>query len=231
MPAEILSLDMDWFNYIEEECEIKGEISDFFGKLKKECVLPKAVDLISEHHYLYPWSLKLLDSLGYRKLNIVNIDEHHDFYRLHKIDFEDEQTMNKTLVGNYNFFAFMVRRNLLSRYTWVACQFMKTRVNEERKDLFRGLRDANSLTVRQFRKRISVMRIQDVFDVVRGKQFDGFIIVRSPEYTLKRRAVYSAVDEALRKKLSRISVRRYQCRAKFRSGRVHHRANSLFWEV
>ena len=227
MPAEILSLDMDWFNYLKRH-EIRSGIADFFATLKEYCVLPSAIDLVPEHHYLYPWSLKILEGLPYKKLNVVNIDEHHDFYKLRKkARFDD----GKAKVNSANFFGFMVHQKLISEYEWVACQFTKTLIEAERRGLFADVRKAKSLTVRKFRSKIKVAGINDVFDVVGRRHFDGFIIVRSPIYTTWRRAVYHAVDEALRIKLPRITVRRYQCRTEFSSERVHHRADSLFWKV
>lgn len=226
MPAEILSLDMDWFNVFEDG-DLRGDIRDFFAQLKSECVLPRSIDLVPEHHYLYPWSVKLLGGLTCRKMNVVNIDEHHDFYCLDEIDFNDQ---NAT-VGCWNFFAFMVHCRLLGKYSWVTNRTTKTGVDQESRCLFSDLRKARSRQVREYKKSIRVVDTKKLFNVVRRKTFDGFLIVRSPEYTLRRRAVYYAVDEALQAELPKCRVRRYKCRVNFRSGRVHHRANSLFWEL
>ena len=228
MPAEILSLDLDWFNLIGDHDGIDRQefIQDFFAQLKTKCTLPKTIDFVPEHQYLYPWSLKILNGLTYRKINVVNIDEHHDFYCIEDIhDFDDE----KAEVGCWNFFAFMAHRGLLGKYLWVTNETTKTAVESSRRELFRGLREG-SYPVRQY-KQIKVVSVDKVFNAVRGKRFDGFLIIRSPRYTRHHRSVYYAVDQALKTKLPRTKVRRYQCRINFSNGRVHHRANSLFWKL
>jgi len=226
MPAEILSLDMDWFNYLGDE-DLKDGIRDFFATLKTKCVLPPSIDLVPEHQYLYPWSVKILDQLSYRKMNVVNVDEHHDFYCLGEVDFNDQDET----VGCWNFFAFMAHQGLLSKYSWVTNATSKTGALRERRGLWRDLKRARSLSVKQYNKRIEVVHVDKLCKVVRNRKFDGFIIVRSPEYTLRRRSVYHAVDEALQTELPQCQVRRYKCRVNFKNSRVHHRANSLFWKI
>ena len=221
MPAEILSLDLDWFNLYKDD--LKFEIRHFFANLKRECKLPRAVDFVPEHHYLYPWSIKLLDGLSYRKANIVNIDEHHDFYNLGGIDFED----GSSEIGCWNFFAFMAHKKMIGSYTWVT----NGGVTYTRPELMASIRDANSLVVRMFRRSIKVVNSSKVFEVLSGRKFEGFMIVRSPEYTHSYRSVYHAVEESLAKELPRICVRRYKCRMKFKSGRVCQRSQDLFWKI
>lgn len=226
MPAEILSLDMDWFNLFSSS-DLKEGVRDFFAQLKSECVLPKSIDLVPEHQYLYPWSVKLLDGLTYRKMNVVNIDEHHDFYCLNGVDFDNDQST----VGCWNFFAFMAHQKLLGKYVWVTSSSTKRGSDMERRGLWRDLRAAKSNRVREYKKSIKVVEASKLCSTVRRRAFDGFLIVRSPEYTLRRRSVYHAVDEALRAELPKCKIRRYECRTNFRNGRVHHRANSLFWKL
>lgn len=221
MPAEILSLDLDWFNCIKRE-DLKFEIRHFFAMLKRECKLPRYVDFMPEHQYLYPWSVKLLNRLSYRKANVVNIDEHHDFYCLGDLDFKDSSE-----VGCWNFFAFMAHKKLLETYTWVT----NSGDSYHKGTLLAEIKQSQSLTVRKFKKKIKVVDGSKVFDFLHGRKFDGFMIIRSPGYTYTYRAVYHAVEEALAKELPRVRVRRYKCRMSFKNGRVHHRANDLFRKV
>lgn len=226
MPAEILSLDLDWFNIIERD-DLKFKIRYFFAMLKRECKLPSCIDLVPEHQYFYPWGVKLLDRLSYRKMNVVNIDEHHDFYCLDGINFESELAE----VGCWNFFAFMAHKRLIGKYTWVTNDISAGAATSSRMTLLKDLKEAKSLTVRKFRRGIKVVNSTKVFDVIHRRCFDGFMIIRSPEYTDTYRAVYHAVEEALAKELPGIRIRRYKCRMKFRNGQVRHRANDLFWKV
>jgi len=239
MPAEILSLDLDWFNLLEYDDDGKLErdcdsterqkyVRHFFAELKNKCTLPKIIDLVPEHQYLYPWSLKILGGIGCRKINVVNIDEHHDFYCLDDIkDFDDEYAV----VGCWNFFAFMAHKHLLGKYLWVTNKADKREIGRQKKELLRDLRNAESLIVRQYKKRVEVVGTKQIFDAVQGRRFDGFLIIRSPEYTLRHRSLYHAVDLALKSELSSTKVRRYKCRTNFSNGKVHHRANSLFCKL
>lgn len=226
MPAEILSLDLDWFNTVEQE-DLKFQIRHFFATLKRECKLPRCIDYVPEHQYLYPWSIKLLDRLSCRKTNVVNVDEHHDFYCLDQVElsvpYED--------VGCWNFFAFMAHKKLMGSYTWVTNGSSVASALVYKKELKDELKRARSCAVRNFKKNITVVNSAKVFEVLSGRRFDGFIIIRSPQYTETYRRVYHAVEEALAKELPRAQIRRYKCRVSFKNGRVRHRANSLFWKV
>lgn len=226
MPAEILSLDLDWFNTIEPD-DLKFEIRHFFANLKQKCKLPPCIDFVPEHQYLYPWSIKLLDGLPYRKMNVVNIDEHHDFYSLQKIDFESESEE----VGCWNFFAFMAHKKLMGKYTWVTNDGFAKEATISRRAMMFDIKRAKSSTIKKFRKNIKVVNSAKVFDVLHRRKFDGFMIIRSPEYTGMYRSVYHAVEEALTKELPHTRVRRYKCRENFKNGRVRHRANNLFWKI
>jgi len=224
MPAEILSLDLDWFNTVDRS-NLKFEITHFFATLKQKCKLPSTIEFVPEHQYFYPWSLKLLSQRRRRKMNVINIDEHHDFYCLQKIDFDSKLEE----VGCWNFFAFMAHKQLIDKYTWVHNSEYSP-VNMKA-DIMEELTEAQSPIVRKFKRNIRINKASSVFRAVKGLQFDGFMIIRSPEYTENYRAVYNAVEEALAEELPRTRVRKYKCRTNFSSGRVHHRANSLFWKV
>ena len=52
MTIEILSLDLDWFNAVEKE-DLKFEIRHFFATLERECKLPRHIEFVPEHQYLY----------------------------------------------------------------------------------------------------------------------------------------------------------------------------------
>ena len=227
MPAEILSLDMDWFNYLSSykisqpsKIDLKRDIQKFFTRLNKECVLPEYVDLVSEHHYLYPWSMKLMERLFFNTMNVINIDDHHDFYNLGWLKYCEEDEVNCS-----NFFGIMVDQNLLENYTWICNRNYK---NNQKKDLLSSLKKG-SITIQEFKENVEVYTREDVFNVLSGKKFDGFIIVRSPKYTFSRRTVYDAVNKALDKE--KLKVRQYTCRSIFRHHKVGQRANSLFQTV
>lgn len=229
MPAEILSLDLDWFNRVEsvESEDLKFEIRHFFATLKRVCKLPKSIDFVPEHQYLYPWSVKLLDRTRCRKVNVVNIDEHHDFYCLNQVNFEDKEAE----VGCWNFFAFMAHKKMMGKYTWITNDLSVMGAGNSRFDLLCDIRGSKSLTVRKFKREITVVNSSKVFDVLDGRRFDGFMIVRSPEYTDRYRSVYHAVEKALAKELPSIRVRRYKCRTNFKNSLVRQRAKNLFWKI
>jgi hypothetical protein len=160
-------------------------------------------------------------------MNIINIDEHHDFYGLKWVNFDSCDAE----IGCWNFFAFMAHKNLMSKYTWITnCETVKATVVECR-DLMSNLRRAKSNRVRIFKNSMNVVRASQLMDVVSNKKFDGVILVRSPEYTERRRSVYYAVDRALEKFFPKVKVRRYGCRTNFRHGLARRRANNLFQRV
>ena len=226
MPAEILSLDLDWFNTVERR-DLKFKIRHFFSTLKRECKLPQYIDYVPEHQYLYPWSVKLLDRLSRRKMNVINVDEHHDFYCLDRVKFSRPDAE----VACWNFFAFMAQKKLMRDYTWVTNGPTVRSALRYRAELMDELKQARSCVVRKFKKNITVVNAAKVFDTLSGREFDGFMIIRSPQYTDTYRRVYHAVEESLAKELPRTQVRRYKCRANFKNCRVHHRANNLFWKI
>lgn len=227
MPARILSLDLDWFNYLSKKKDYFPFISDFFSQLKESCVLPNNVDLVPEHHYLYPWATKILNGLTCRVAHVVNIDQHHDFYELHKINHDSPDAE----VGCWNFFAYMAHQRMMTKYIWVTNAANERGTNLRRRELKECLQDSASLRIKKFWKDVSVAPRDLVFDVVYGRKFDGFMIIRSPEYTKRNRSVYHAVDRALLSVFPKMNVRRYKCRTNFKNHRVHHRAEALFLGV
>lgn len=229
MPLDILSLDLDWFNF-SERGDIHASVDDFFSRLKKECVLPHTIYVAQEHQYLYPWSVNLLNrkwrrskasgSLTYRKMRIVNIDEHHDFYYLDELDLHSMSSE----VDCGNFFAHMVHEGLLSEYTWVIDGDFTT---EPRKNLNSYLSGANSKSVKCFGRTIKIASRNSVFSVLRNRKFDGFIIVKSPEFVVWR-DVYAAVDEVLARLFSGYRFQRCQRRRNFVRRETKKIGNKLF---
>ena len=235
MPAEILSLDLDWFNYLNEvdipgisavwKCSDRKQrtrregIRNFFENLRDWCVLPFSVTIVQEHQYLYPWSLKILDGITYRKANVVNIDEHHDFYYLSNVDCQSAESF----ISCGNFFAFMASHGLLSSYTWVTSDGTSSKTRKSLKDLKACLQVSKCSKVRGFMSNSTVMGRNGVFEAIYGRKFDGFIIVRSPEYTQFNRSVCHAVDMALSSVMPWMRVDKYRCREEFQHSKVRQK--------
>ena len=214
MIANILSLDMDWFNCFER-CTLKYDIDIFFHKLSQRCIVPKIIDIIPEHHYLFPWGLGLLKKLSCKKVNILNIDEHHDFFHLHEIDF----SASNSQVTCANFFAFMVDRRIINNYTWISLASTLTGTKRDFRALRGDFRSANSKIVQDFYKKVKVRSRHSVYRSL-YKRCDGFIIVRSPKYTLNHRSVCHAVDLALETYFHDRKVNRHSCRRDYQQGHV-----------
>lgn len=215
MPLNILSLDLDWFNFSLKE-DIHETVDDFFCKLKRECVLPRTIYIAKEHQYLYPWSTDLLsqqwkrpraNKITYRKIRVTNIDEHHDFYFLRKIKFDSMSS----IVGCGNFFAYMAHEGLLSEYTWILGENV---VTKPRKELKQELYRAKSRVLRGFGRFIRIVRQSEAFSVLKNQKFDGFIIVKSPEYVFWKET-YAAVDEVLARRFSGYKLQRCQRQREF----------------
>lgn len=209
--ARILSLDLDWFNGGFQK-KLNSRIYDFFDTLRKKCTLPRTFSLVTEHHYLYPWSVKLLHKLKRKKLEVVNIDEHHDFYWLSKLKFDDPCQS----IDCGNFFAFMAHKKLLHKYTWVSNQGDYA----PPQNLRRELSLASSDIVKKFQSNIAVVDADAVFESVKNTKFDGFIIVRSPEYTLNSHAVYRSVGNTLNKLFPKKKIKRYKHSASILHGKI-----------
>ena len=192
MHLRILSLDLDWFNF-SELGDIAADIDIFFYRLKKTCKLPRVIHFAKEHQYLYPWTNTLSKGITHNRVSVVNIDQHHDFYCLNSVeDFDDLYEY----IGCGNFFAFIAHKGILKQYTWV-CQSVG--VSTCRDDLRHEIQGGSS-SIRRFGRSggVSVVGRTDVFKTLRNRKFDGFIIVRSPEYTTYASTVYRAVNNALK---------------------------------
>jgi hypothetical protein len=209
--ARVLSLDLDWFNDSPKK-GLTSRIYDFFDTLKQKCSLPRSFHLVTEHHYLYPWGVKLLHKLKRKKLEVVNIDEHHDFYWLSGLKFNDPNES----IDCGNFFAFMAHKRLLHKYTWI---YNRQDLGPSQ-NLRRELSLASSNVVKKFQPKISVIEGKAVFDSIEGMKFDGFIIVRSPEYTLNSHVVYRTVGTTLSKLFPTKRIKRYKHSAEILHGNI-----------
>ncbi len=218
----VLSLDLDWFNYIQRSQSVpigqfRAEIDQFFARLSKSCSLPSRLSIMKEHHYLYPWANALAIKHSAHKINIVNIDEHHDFYNLRDSAWKN----GKRWVDCTNFFGFMAHDRRLGDYLWVTTETTKEASWVHGKDLMANIKQARSPMIRQFCPKRSLPRHRFI-QAVKGRKFDGFVIVRSPQYTANHRSVYHAVDLALSKWLPKIKVKKHTHRQPdFLHGNLH----------
>lgn len=138
----------------------------------------------------------MLDSFGKKQVEMINIDEHHDFYYADEI--EDFQTETVTCG---NFFAFMAHEQLLSKYTWICEAGSTGGVLTQRADIMRYLSKSRSPVLRRFRKKVFVRSRTRAWDALIGKRIDGFAIVKSPDYTFNKDIVYRTVDNILKESI------------------------------
>lgn len=213
----ILSLDLDWFNWLNaEELGVRAKrqhILDFFAHLRLRCQLPETVALMTEHHYLYPWCVELLKVKEAAKVNVYNIDEHHDFYYL-----EDIEDFSTDLVSCANFFAFMAHHDMIEKYHWISTDQTNDDIAWHRKELRKEFRDSYSRNVRALLKRHTVNRCSSVWRILDRKKFDGFAIVQSLDYTDDQELVYTTVDSILKRYFMYHGCRvgRNVCRSNYR---------------
>lgn len=197
---KVLSLDLDWFNSAGNLKDRKEKIESFFDEVSLHCILPSEVVILKEHQYLYPWCKDMLRLRMKSKIDIVNIDEHHDFYYL-----EDIRRYPSTPIDCGNFFAFMTYDNMVSSYAWV------TNSNQGyagRRDIITEMNSSHSFRVRQLADRVKVYGMNGVWRAIRGKRFDAFAIIQSPGYTLHSPVTCAAVDKIVN---SKFKVRRNKC--------------------
>ncbi len=213
----ILSLDLDWFNGSGWQ-QAADHISSFFSDLCLNCELPSSVTLMSEHQYLYPWCRRLLLDRQADKADIVNLDEHHDFYWLEDIEDYDEH-----FIDCGNFFAFMAYKRILGKYTWVTTADDLSSLATARREMDGYLSVARKHVVRLVSKRAKVHSRRKVWDVLRGQKFDGFCIVKSANYVKNGPIIYEQVNQILRDKFALsngFSVETHKCKRNFRSSKV-----------
>lgn len=214
--ARILSLDLDWFNFVES-LDLRKFVNNFFSQLRTSCVLPKSVLYADEHHYLYPWCKEIMEFKKSKEVEIVNIDEHHDFYFADDIiDFEQEE------INCANFFAFMANKGFIKKYTWICDAGSVGGVLRQRHNAIKCMSKSKSLGVRNLCKNFKVHSRYNAFSVLYGLSFDGFIIVKSPEYTVNSSYVYKVIGDVLRDMNRNFgtSTRRCTCVSSFMANQI-----------
>ena len=198
----VLSLDLDWFNFLPGKSSV---IYDFFKTLSIYCSLPSTVYVLEEHHYLMPFILYCSEKFAFApNINIINIDEHHDFYNLEFIDF------SKSSINCGNFFAFMVHHDLLQDYTWICNE--KHSISS-REDLTRNISYAKDKKVKKFCDSIHIYGRDEVKSVIERKKIDQIVVVKSSRYTLYKKMNYPTTCKCLRTTFS--DLRRYKHRKEF----------------
>lgn len=191
----VLSLDLDWFNFIYDSSELENYIDLFFYKLKKECYLPNNISLITEHHYLYPWICRLLKKKNAQKVDIVNVDQHHDFYNA-----DDIKRFSDGVVDCGNFFLYMCYKNLLNSYIYLTNEETQSNILSQRNDAIYNLRKFKKTS--KFVTKFKAKGRKSVFEVLSKKKFDGFAIIQSLDYTHNRNIVFKKVEECINKYFS-----------------------------
>lgn len=214
----ILSIDLDYFNYVSQyggRQATRLEVEAFFERLIRLNRLPTAVAWMQEHQYLYPWVLRLLKSRRAQKVNVVNVDEHHDFYSIGEM-----RDFKKSYVSCADFFGFMVFDGIMGCYEWVN--------NENQHSLIRGRREiVNECEVNPNLKvaswgynnarNLQVWGRKRTWSALEGRVFDGVAIIESPAYTKKLATIRRAALKVLRAK--GFDIRAHQCKTDFHYSR------------
>lgn len=205
---KVLNVDLDWFNCISSAFDLRKTVKDFFFDLANYCKLPSQVVCFKEHHFVYPWCKGLVKAQGMKYVDVVNIDQHHDFYDACYLQFEQQE-----LVTCGNFFAFMLYDGLLRYYDWVTA--VERTISEELNLESCCLDDGGYWVMyKNFIENTRIWSVNEVFDAVDGMKFDAVAIIESRDYTTRLATVRSAALSAL-KKLD-IEVRHHSCITNFR---------------
>ena len=214
----ILSVDLDYFNYRSDYGSVpdtRKEVTAFFERLVQWNHLPTKIAWMREHQYLYPWSLRLLRSRRAQKVNVVNVDEHHDFYSVGTL-----KDFKRAHVSCANFFGFMVYDGILNHYEWV---------NNERQHSNRWGRDevvneceinCNPKVARWGNRSAHLLHVwglKRVWSALEGRVFDGVAIIESPAYTRKLGTIRNAAQKVLR--AEGFEVKTHQCKTDFHYSR------------
>lgn len=206
---EILSIDLDYFNYIQDS--VTQDVTSFFEKLIRECDLPKSVAWMAEHQYLYPWCLRLMRSRRAKSVNVINIDEHHDFYGCGGVE-----NFATAVVSCADFFAFMAHDGILNKYTWVNNE----RVHSDKlgkQEILNEIDVSYCSSVRKMCSRISVQSRSRIWRLLRGKKFDAIALFDSRLYTRQLKQITCAATSVLHRE--GIQIKRHKCRSDFKYGR------------
>lgn len=209
----VLSIDLDWFNYVSNVVRVRY----FFDFLKKNTKLPSEVHVIKEHHYLLPLLCKYLENMPNKYVEVINIDEHHDFYHLDSLNFND------TVIDCGNFFPFMVDMNMLQSYKWVGNKNTRSECRRKIVNEFNSAKDSN---LRDFFDCISVYTQNDWYAVVADMKFDLVAIVKSPSFTHNKSFIYRTTYSALENIFP--TIKKYQHSKNFKNKEVALSMKYLF---
>jgi len=210
----ILSIDLDWFNYWAEGgsvSETRRAVERCFYSVIDHCYLPNKLAWMQEHQYLYPWVLRLLRSRQAKQVNVVNIDEHHDFYRVGSV-----KDFKKHHVSCADFFGFMVFDGILNGYEWVN-NGMTHSNRMGRRDVVWECERCQNPTVaawgNQNARRLHVWDRNRLVKAIEGRIFDGVAIIESPYYTRKLGTIRKQAQKILQEE--GFEVKTHQCKTDF----------------
>ncbi len=209
MKINVLSIDLDWFNYVLDWKVKHKEIVKFFSNLFQRCSMPSSVAWMHEHQYLYPWVLQMLKNSRESQVNIVNIDEHHDFYGARWI-----KNFNKSTISCADFFAFMAHEGILWEYEWITNN-MTHNALWGHNEVIDEVENCRSTQVQSMasNRRIQTWPREKVWSILDGRKFDAVALFDSPEYTSHLKTISRAAMKVFTEK--GIEVRKHTCKKNF----------------
>lgn len=213
----ILSIDLDWFNIYHDWNDLRHGIQSFFRKLSSSTQLVSStIAIVTEHHYLYPWCLHLLDKHQDTQVSIVNVDEHHDFYNLRKFRWSSGRFKKPVDCGN--FFAFMAYDRILSRYDWVVSNDSIAAL-QDAGEFRKSVGASDCADIRSLLDNSTVWESKDIMTPIREYQlFHGLLISKSPRYTRNYKLTLKTTLTSLEKYFPNHSIRFHKCRKDFQYG-------------
>lgn len=213
MKLNLLSVDLDWFNSYDYR-GLKNRVRTFFYDLSNQCNLgTDVVTVLTDHHYMYPWSWELMRLYGADSVDVVNVDTHHDFYFLDSVCFDDDRAQQITCG---NFFAFMAHEGILGRYDWVtSVPSFSNALKNEVIDFEEYLAQADSLKVKKVINRTHFWYRENVLHQINNRFFHGLAVIKSPEFTTRYKTVINATQESLDTYFPSYKVRSHTCTKDF----------------
>lgn len=210
-PINLISIDLDWFNCYEY-CGLKDRIRTFFYLLSKHCRLSTdRVTVLTDHHYMYPWSWEVMRKHGASEVNIVNVDMHHDFYFLDSVSFSDKCV---TQITCGNFLAFMAHEGILRSYDWIT-SVSGSSVSGEMLDFYKSISEASCDKVKEMEFKTRFFSCHEVWEPIVNRVFDGLVVVKSPDFTSRYKSVMSATEESLSRFFPNHQVKHSTCKRNF----------------
>lgn len=208
--ANVLSVDLDWFNAIDQWSDKQKAINDFFENLASICLLPNTIFYLKEHHYLYPLSLLIMQKYGFESLNIINFDEHHDFYPMSDIQWDSEE------VNCGNFFGFMAFDGLINEYIWMTNSYGNQYMSDVENFKQCLCSKANS-DVHKFSCNTRAIDRLSCLPAIAGKSFDIFVVVQSPSYVHEHSRVNKHMNALMQNFCSNNGcvLKRNKCQSRF----------------